>query len=60
MELSRMQLRAGDVIEAAGWNEKVRWTLADLLPEEALPPDQTGTFDIVVRYWESPDPSIES
>jgi hypothetical protein len=42
-----------DAIRAAVWNEKVRWTLADLLPEEALPPEQTGTSEILVRCRES-------
>ena len=41
---------ADDVRREAAWNDKSRWTLADLVPEEAKRPEREGEFEIVVRY----------
>ncbi len=42
-----------EVRAQAAWNQKTRWTLADLLPDAALPPQAEGSFEILVRYRES-------
>ncbi len=39
-----------EVRRRAAWNDKIRWTLSDLLPEEAKRPEREGDFEIVVRY----------
>jgi hypothetical protein len=39
-----------EVRRRAAWNDKIRWTLSDLLPEEAKRPEHEGDFEIVVRY----------